>query len=173
LSLALAIALFGLGLALIVAEVLFPSLGLLSVLAGICLVAAVGAAFAIDADTGVTFLMVAAITVPAALLLGLKLFPKSPLGKHMVVDARLYETRAATDERDLALRGRRGDVEATLRPAGLARIDGRRVDVVSRGESIDVGTRVHVVAVEGNRVVVARDEDERPATTEPLQPEGS
>jgi membrane-bound serine protease (ClpP class) len=43
-----------------------------------------------------------------------------------------------------------------LRPAGHATIDGRRVDVVSRGEMIAEGVPVVVVEVEGNRVVVAR-----------------
>ena len=77
-SLALAIALFGLGLALIVAELLFPSFGMLSVLAAGALIGAVAMAFALDADTGFTFLAVAAVAVPAALLTGLKLFPQEP-----------------------------------------------------------------------------------------------
>ena len=43
---------------------------------------------------------------------------------------------------------------SVLRPAGMARIAGRRVDVVSRGARIEVGTPVEVVEVRGNRVVV-------------------
>ena len=43
-----------------------------------------------------------------------------------------------------------------LRPAGHATIDGRRVDVVSRGEAIEAGTRIRVIEVAGNRVVVAQ-----------------
>ena len=60
------------------------------------------------------------------------------------------------DRRDEGLEGSRGVVEATLRPAGSARIDGRRVDVVSRGEVIDAGDEVVVVEVSGNRVVVSK-----------------
>jgi len=120
-----------------------------------------------DTDTGFTFLAVSAVAVPAALLTGLKLFPKSPLGKHMVARGLSFESRAATDERDLALAGQRGVVVSTLRPAGIARIDGRRVDVVSRGEMIESGSAVRVLSVEGNRVVVVRDQDS------PTEPEES
>jgi membrane-bound serine protease (ClpP class) len=165
-SLALAIALFGLGLALIVAELLFPSFGMLSVLAAGALIGSIAMAFALDADTGFVFVAVAAVAVPAALLTGLKLFPKSPLGKHMVARGLSFESRRATDERDLDLSGKRGLVVATLRPAGIARIEGRRVDVVSRGEMIESGSPVRVLSVEGNRVVVVRDEDSQPESEE-------
>jgi membrane-bound serine protease (ClpP class) len=50
--------------------------------------------------------------------------------------------------------GQRGTAETLLRPAGYARIGGKRVDVVTRGESVEVGTTVEVIQVEGSRVVV-------------------
>ena len=40
------------------------------------------------------------------------------------------------------------------RPAGTARIEGRRVDVVTRGEMIESGTWVEVISLSGNRVEV-------------------
>jgi membrane-bound serine protease (ClpP class) len=43
-----------------------------------------------------------------------------------------------------------------LRPAGVALVNGRRVDVVTEGGLIAAGARVKVVAIEGNRVVVRR-----------------
>jgi membrane-bound serine protease (ClpP class) len=42
-----------------------------------------------------------------------------------------------------------------LRPAGVAELGGRRVDVVTDGVFVDAGRVVRVVAVEGARVVVA------------------
>lgn len=149
----------GLGLALIVSEALFPSLGLLSIGAAIALVSAISAAFAIDTATGVGFLVADAVAAPLALGLGMKLFPKTPMGKRMVSSGLSFESQAATDERDLGILGHGGEVLSPLRPAGLARIDGRRVDVVSRGELIDVGESIRVVSIEGNRVVVARQAD--------------
>lgn len=155
-TLALPIALLGLGLALIVAEVLFPSLGVLSLAAGACILGSIVSAFAIDANTGVNFLIAVALLVPVAIVMGFKVFPKSPMGKHMIARGLSFDSSAATDARDLTLVGQDGVVEATLRPAGMARIDGRRVDVISRGERIETGEPVRVVEVEGNRVVVAR-----------------
>ncbi len=53
-----------------------------------------------------------------------------------------------------ALAGQSGQALTPLRPAGVALIDGQRVDVVTDGEFIESDTEVEVVAVEGSRVVV-------------------
>lgn len=151
-----AILLLGLGLALIVAEVLFPSFGVLSVLATVAIVAAVALAFRESNQVGVRFLVATVVLVPAMILLGLKVFPQSPIGKRMVASGLSFESQASTDRRDLDLVGTEGVVEADCRPAGMARLRGRRVDVVTRGEWIEAGERVKVVEVGGNRVVVVR-----------------
>jgi membrane-bound serine protease (ClpP class) len=61
---------------------------------------------------------------------------------------------AATDPRSRDLLGKSGRAVSTLRPAGIADIEGRRVDCVADGELLDAGTEVTVVRVDGNRVVV-------------------
>ena len=43
-----------------------------------------------------------------------------------------------------------------MRPAGIAEIEGERVDVVSDGELIDAGQFIEVTRVDGNRIVVRR-----------------
>jgi membrane-bound serine protease (ClpP class) len=154
-SLAVAVLLLGLGLAFIVAELLFPSLGLLSLLATACIVGALAVAFSQSTSAGINFLIAVAVLVPATTLIGFKLFPKSPMGKRMIAPGLSFAGRPATDERDSALAGKEGVVESALRPTGIARIEGRRVDVVTRGELVEVGARVRVLEVSGNRVVVA------------------
>lgn len=161
-----AILLLGLGLALIFAEVLFPSFGVLSVLATAAIVGAVVLAFRESTETGYRFVVATALLVPAMIMTGLKFFPRSPVGKHMVAPGLSFEARAATDERDLGLAGAGGVLESPCRPAGMARIGGRRVDVVSRGELIEAGAQVRVVEVRGNRVVVARAEPARSQDTQ-------
>ena len=52
------------------------------------------------------------------------------------------------------LRGHAGTAASYLRPAGIATIDGRRVDVLTEGEFIAAGTPIRVVRVEGARVFV-------------------
>jgi membrane-bound serine protease (ClpP class) len=159
-SLALAIVLLGLGLGFIVAEILFPSFGVLAVLATASIVGSVAVAFILSTNTGMVFLVAVAVSVPATILAGFKLFPKTPMGKALINPGLSFDSQKSYDARDVVLVGKDGVAESMLRPAGVARLDGRRVDVVTRGEMIQAGERVRVLAVEGNRVVVARAETE-------------
>ena len=152
-----AILLLGLGLILVVAETLFPSFGVLTVLATAAIIGAVVMAFRESTDTGLWFLVITALAVPVCMIGGLKLFPHTHMGRRMTVSGLSFESSVATDARDLALVGRRGVVLSDCRPAGTARFDGRRVDVVSRGELLERGAPVQVAEVRGNRVVVTRE----------------
>jgi membrane-bound serine protease (ClpP class) len=58
----------------------------------------------------------------------------------------------STDYSDL--RGRSGVAASYLRPAGVALVDGQRVDVLTQGEFIPEGTPVRVTRVEGARIFV-------------------
>jgi membrane-bound serine protease (ClpP class) len=59
---------------------------------------------------------------------------------------------ASADHR--ALLGRTGIASSYLRPAGVATIDGQRVDVLTEGEFVTAGTAVRVTRVEGARIFV-------------------
>lgn len=152
------ILLLGLGLALALAEALLPSGGMLSIGAAVALGAAIVVGFGEGARPGMTVLIATAVLLPLTIGFGLWLFPRTPFGRSAVNPGLSFDARAATDERDLTLVGHRGVASSALRPAGHATIDGRRVDVVSRGDAIDAGTPVIVVEVSGNRVVVASNE---------------
>ena len=52
------------------------------------------------------------------------------------------------------LLGKSGITLTPLRPAGTALIDGERYDVVSEGGFLDPDTPIHVIRVEGTRIVV-------------------
>lgn len=152
----IAIILLLVGLVLIVLELIFPSLGALGITATLCLIASIAFAFAEDRNLGIGFLAATAVLVPAAILLGFKLLPRSPLGKVLVNKGTSFSDVAAVDTRDRALVGKIGVAENLLRPGGTIHIEGRRVDVVTRGEPIEAGAHVRVLEVEGNRVVVVR-----------------
>lgn len=152
------IVLFALGLVLIVLEFLFPSLGALGGAAAVSLIGAVAWAFAQDPSFGINLLIASAIGVPIAILAGMKLLPRGPLGKLLINPGPTFSDTAAVDPRDARMLGTEGVVDSLLRPAGVANFEGRRVDVVSRGEAIEVGARVRVIELAGNRVVVARVE---------------
>ena len=133
------ILLFAAGLVLIIAEVFIPSMGLLGLAAALCIIGSIGTAFYQDTAAGIKMLIASAVFVPLVMTFGIKLFPRTPLGKKLLVTGFSFEDGTAVDRRDENLKGKSGIVEAPLRPAGIARIDDRRVDVVSRGELIDRG----------------------------------
>jgi len=152
----IALVLLAVGLLLIVLELIFPSLGALGIAAALCLIGSISSAFAEDRNTGIWFLAATAVLVPAAIILGFKILPRSPLGRLLVNKGTSFSDVAAVDTRDRTLVGKLGVAENLLRPAGTIHIEGRRVDVVTRGEPIEAGASVRVLEVEGNRVVVVR-----------------
>jgi membrane-bound serine protease (ClpP class) len=98
----------------------------------------------------------------AGSLVLLKLLPRLPFARPLVLDTGLgsrtgYTSASEADRRWL---GRLGTAAGPLRPAGIAEIDGTRVDVVSQGEYVEAGAPVKVVSVEGNRIVVRRTRGE-------------
>ena len=94
----------------------------------------------------------------AASLLLLRFLPRLPMGRRLVLETELTarEGFASAPETDRAWLGKRGTSASPLRPAGIADIEGERVDVVSDGDFIDAGDPITVVRVDGNRIVVRR-----------------
>ena len=86
----------------------------------------------------------------------LRFMPRTPFGRRLILDTGLGAGHAsgAAPEGDLRWLGKRGRTSSPLRPAGIAEIEGERVDVVSEGELIEPGTPVEVIRVDGNRIVV-------------------
>jgi membrane-bound ClpP family serine protease len=145
------------GLALLVAEVMFVSFGIIATMAGAALFGAVFVAFQESISFGVTMVVVEAIAAPIVLAFSFKLLPKTRFGKALILAGPTVETKAAAaDARLSGFQGKEGVTLSPLRPAGFARIDGKKVDVVTRGEMLEADCPVVVIEVSGNRVVVAR-----------------
>ena len=67
---------------------------------------------------------------------------------------------APPESRDVGVSvGEVGEVVSTLRPTGKARFDEKIVDVVAQAEFLDEGTRVEVIEIHGNRVIVKKHGD--------------
>ena len=150
------------GLGLVIAEIFLVSAGLLAVGAGVALVTTIFLAFT-QHGTGIgfVFLLLTAVGVPAAIAAALRLLPKTSLGRNLLLSGPDPDSvrGAAADAGLAALIGHSGRALSMLRPSGFAEIDGRRVDVVTRGESLESGVHLRVLAVDGNRVVVAEDRE--------------
>ncbi|MBN2491716.1 MAG: hypothetical protein JXQ29_12790 [Planctomycetes bacterium] len=152
---ALAIALFLVGLGLVLAEVMIPSFGLFSVLAGACFVGSTVIAFGQSTTAGALFIAGAFLCVPITILLGFRLLRTSGFGNRLLLGAPdTPEALAGIYRENNRLVGQEGVAVTPLRPAGTADFGGERVAVVTEGDHLDAGRTVTVVAVEGNRIVV-------------------
>ncbi|MBL8730707.1 MAG: hypothetical protein JNM25_19975 [Planctomycetes bacterium] len=144
------------GLVLIVAEVFFVSFGVIALLAGAALFGAVFVAFQESTSFGVTMVAVEAVAAPLVLAMAFKLLPRTPFGRQLILAGPATPGSAGAADPGLqALLHKTGVTLSALRPAGFARIDGKKVDVVTRGEMVPADAEIVVVEVTGNRVVVA------------------
>ena len=90
-----------------------------------------------------------------ALVICLRSVSRGRLSKSRLV---LNEVSTRTGGGDLEKYiGKIGAAHTPLRPAGIAELDGVRLNVVTEGDYIERGATVRVVRVSGNRVVVAAD----------------
>ena len=132
-------------------------LGVLALLAGLTL-SLIGAPVTWEAVAlalgRVLFALAAALGGAFALM---RVLPRLPFGRRLVLAGDLGAVVPAAAPAEHVLRaGERGVAASPLRPAGVARIGGARVDVVSEGEYVDAGEAVEVLRIEGSRVVVRR-----------------
>lgn len=157
--------LVGTGVLLLALEIfVIPGFGLAGLLGMTALLAGLGlgalgagatwqAMMAVLSQVVLSFLlaMVASLAV-------FRLLPRLPLGKRMVLETELPAEAGyiSAPERDRRWLGKDGVTISPLRPAGIAQLDGERVDVVSEGAFIEAGVPIQVIRVDGNRVVVRR-----------------
>ena len=157
--------LVGFGLLLLVLEVfVIPgfgvagTLGIAALIGGLSLsLFGAGASweFILKAAGRVVFSLLLAL---GASLLMLRFLPRLPFGRRLILETGLAagEGYASAPERDKIWQAKEGKALTTLRPAGIAEIEGERVDVVSDGEFIESGAPIIVTLVDGNRIVVRR-----------------
>lgn len=145
------------GLALVAAEVLFVSFGVIGTLAGVSLLSAIFVAFQESTAFGVTMIVVEAVLAPVVVLFTFRLLPKTPFGRALILAGPTTPGNAGAADADLSsLLNQRGVTLSALRPAGFARIGGRKIDVVTRGDMLPADCAIVVLDVSGNRVVVGR-----------------
>lgn len=140
------------GLLLIGAEIFVPG-GVLGVIGGLLLLAAVVAGFVAFPGYGIIVAFGVLALLAAAMFLWIRYFPSSWMGRRMAVNENLASSKG-TQSGLTELLDKQGTASSDLRPGGFALIEGRRVDVITEGKMIKRGTNVRVVKIEGNRVVV-------------------
>ena len=143
------VGLLALGFILLFLEVFVPG-GVLGVLGALAMIYACYLAFGLSAGWGSAAVGLSVLVA----VLAVRLVARSRIGKQLVLSDFGAPDWKAAEAGLAALVGREGRTLTPLRPAGLAEIDERRIDVVADSELIPAGVRVRVSEVEGNRVVV-------------------
>jgi len=145
------------GVIVIIAEIILPSGGLLSVLAaGIFGYSLYIVFHDVSISVGFFFVTADAILIPILVIVGLKLLAKSPATLRKTL-SREDGVTSQSSELDKYI-GMEGTAITDLRPAGTATINGKRVDVVSRGEYLDKDSEIVVSTITGNQIIVRKKE---------------
>ena len=154
--------LFIVGFIALFLELFVPAAGMIGGSGIVCMIVSTVLGYrGFGTTTGSLLLTGTLIGTPAMILIGLKVFPRTFVGKKLILSLSqdreggytaynppLYEN----------LTGREGTAATMLRPSGMVMIDDKKYSVVTAGEIIEKGTRIRVVRVEGNRIVVRRAE---------------
>lgn len=143
-------------LAVLVLEVFLVSFGALAIVAITLGTTGVVLAFGNSAAFGWTLVGVLFVAIPGVLWGAFKALPKLKFARGLYLkkpDLTDAERRAAAPAMTHLL-GAIGEARTLLRPSGTAVFSGEPVQVVTRGQAVVPGTRVKVVDVSGNRVVV-------------------
>jgi len=126
----------------------------------------IGTALVISGVLGAAFAYGASVAVPLGFgcLFGgvilfafwVNFFPKSWVGQMLNLQAQNTKDEGYVSQAPglIDLLGKRGVTQTDLRPAGVALIDGKRVDVVTEGMFVEKGASIEVASVDSNRVVV-------------------
>lgn len=145
------------GILMIAMEVILPG-GLLGTAGGIAIIISLiltATSPGLDAiGSSGRFALAAGILLASGtlLVLWLKFFTRAGFVKKHLLEGGVRGTQMYDQYQELL--GRSGTAETDLRPSGKARLDGRRWDVLAESGLIEKGAEIHVVKVEGSRVVV-------------------
>ncbi len=152
----LAIFLLVLGLVLLVLEIfVIPGFGIAGI-SGIAALVAGIVAVSPGWEQAVFSLLIAIVVTVVLIAFSAKYRKTRKLWGRLVLWGKL-DKEGGYNSANIALEellGAKGVAATILRPAGVAIIDTKRIDVVTEGEFIEEGTAVEVIAVEGVRVVV-------------------
>jgi len=140
------------GVVVIIAEIILPSGGILSIVSVAVLSYSLFEAYGISQNTGLLFTGLDIIIIPILIIFGLKLVAKSPATLSNILSKEIGVT-SQNQDLDKFL-GVVGIAITDLRPAGIITVDNYRLDVVTDGAYIEKGIKVIVKSVTGNQIIV-------------------
>ena len=157
--------LFLIGVGLIALEIfVIPGFGIAGILGITLMLGSVFFVFdkAYEFQTAVMWLSISVILSAALIILAVWLLPETQLFRRFalstVMDADMgYHSSSPENFQDYI--GKSGTALTPLRPSGTARIENKRVDVVTAGDFIPQNSDIKVIEVEGSKVFVEAVEE--------------
>ena len=164
---------FVIGVVLLAIEIyVTPGFGVVGVIGaalilGSLVMALISAPIDVAFDTGALTrsalqVLLSMLAVIVLFIAALSFLPKTKLKNRLVLDTAVDGTVAGGPEGEAVSQvvhpGVTGIADTYLRPSGIARIEGRRIDVVTEGDFVARGEGIVVVRTEGNRVIVKKGE---------------
>ncbi len=149
--------LFGVGVAMLVAELFIPSHGLLTVMGVGFLVAGIVSTFQTYGEkAGAISIICCLVALPVFTVAAVKIWPRTWVGRRIappnpVLTAR--DTSVPVVELGQYV-GRTGRTVSTLRPVGICDFDGRRVPCIAEFGMVEAGVTVEGLRVTGGNLAV-------------------
>lgn len=145
---------FILGLILLTIEIFAPGFGIFGI-GGIVLLIVGIILTARNTFEAVVMVVILLLLIAFALVYILRSAKRGKLSKKLILwSAAKKEEGYSTSSNIDDLVGKEGIALTTLRPSGSGEFEGRRLDVVTDGTYIEGGTRIKIIRIEGNRIVV-------------------
>lgn len=163
---------------LLLLDLLIPSGGALLLLSAFSAIAAIVIAFQHSFHLGLATLTVLVGVTPWIIYLAIKLWPKTIIGKMMIIGLPKSHEEVLPDTPEIqelrAMVGQIGISETNLMPSGTVLIHGKRFDAHCRSGLIDRGSVVSVIGTQMGHLVVARTDASLPASSpNPITPDSS
>ena len=152
----LAVFLYLVAAALIIAEIFIPSVGIISLFATAAFIAGITIFFKYSMTAGVVGVIIAIFMIPAVLTFAYKLLPKTRFGKTVILSPPQREMGDAIPDTDnlKEMMGQTGVVITPLRPVGMCDFAGKRLECVAESGYVENETNVQVIRVEGTQLTV-------------------
>ena len=155
----------GIALLLFFIEIFIPSGGIIALLGALSIIASLIAFFMHDANVGLIATGVYIVFGPVLAWIGFRIWAASPLASRMVLGGIVEEDEDEAKQRTSARQqeqrahleayiGKQGITITVLRPVGVVRIDGERVDAMAETGSIEQDCTVEVTSVYDNQIKV-------------------
>ena len=146
------------GVVVIIAEIILPSGGILSIVAlGVFGYSLFFVFNEISMIIGFSFVAADLILIPVLVIVGLKLLARSPATLRKTLSRKEGVSSQSSELESYV--GTQGNAVTDLRPAGIAVINGKRVDVVTRGEYLEKDSAIIVTTVTGNQIIVRKKDE--------------